>query len=263
MAPIYRAIWWGTLLSAAACGGPRATRDQLMERVQLRREIAGLHSLAPLLRSGGITDSTVVLVSLSDTLFRALLDSTLPVEVPLAGGITVRLDHATVAFRGNVARIDVTGRATRAAFPSISAGVQLRGALDSLIVDSAQVLRARLSLDDVEVIAPDGVPGAWRVLRAIVRQGLPEITASFPSVAVPVRLDRLVRLPAFGPEGPVSVPAAQADVRVSTTRVIAFRDRLWVILKVDRSPFRAVSAGNGAARGESQAGAALRRVNAP
>ena len=219
MAPIYCAIWWGTLLSAAACGGPRATRDQLMERVQLRREIAGLHSLAPLLRSGGITDSTVVLVSLSDTLFRALLDSTLPVEVPLAGGITVRLDHATVAFRGNVARIDVT--------------------------------------------APDGVPGAWRVLRAIVRQGLPEITASFPSVAVPVRLDRLVRLPAFGPEGPVSVPAAQADVRVSTTRVIAFRDRLWVILKVDRSPFRAVSAGNGAARGVIQAGAALTRATAP
>ena len=239
MAPIARAIWWGTLLSAAACGGPRASRDQLMERVQLRREIAGLHSLAPLLRSGGITDSTVVLVSLSDTLFRALLDSTLPVEVPLAGGITVRLDHATVAFRGNVARIDVTGRATRAAFPSISAGVQLRGALDSLIVDSAQVLRA------------------------IVRQGLPEITATFPSVAVPVRLDRLVRLPAFGPEGPVSVPAAQADLRVSTTRVIAFRDRLWVILKVDRSPFRAVSAGSVAAQGESQAGAALRRVNAP
>lgn len=258
-----RTLWCGALLVAAACGEPRATRDQIMERRQLRREIAGLHTLAPLLRSGGITDSTVVLVSLSDTLFRALLSAALPVTVPLAAGIVVTLDHATVAFRGNVARIDVLGRATRATFPQLSATVHLLGALDSMVVDPAQVLRARLTLDDVDLEAPDGVPGSRRLLRAIVRQGLPEITAVFPSVAVPVRLDRTVRLPAFGPDGPISVPAAQAEVRVSASRVIAFRDRLWVILKVSRTPFRTVPAESVTTTGVTNAGAAFKRASGP
>lgn len=234
-----------------------------MERRQLRREIAGFHSLASLLRSDGITDSTVVLVSLSDSLFRTLLDAALPVSVPLPGAITVQLDRATVAFRGNVARIDVIGRATRTTFPAMSAGVRLRGALDSVVVDSAQVLRARLSLDDVDLVAPEGMPGSWRVLRAIVRQGLPEITAAFPTVAVPVRLDRIVRLPAFGPEGPVTVPAAEADVRVSASRVIAFRDRLWVVLKVARTPFRAVPAQRAASQGVIQASTSVKPASGP
>ena len=263
MRSVQRAAWWLALLMAAGCGGPRATRDQLAERRQLRREIAGFHTLAPLLRSEGITDSTVVLVSLSDTLFRALLDAALPVQVALAGGISVQLDRATVAFHGNVARIDVIGRASRETFPHMSAGLTLRGALDSIVVDGTQVMRARLSLDDVEVVAPDGVPGTWRVLRAIVRQGLPEITAAFPTVAVPVRLDRIVRLPAFGPEGPVTVPAAQADVHVSASRVIAFRNRLWVMLKVERTPFRAVNTDSGGTKGVIQASSPFKRASGP
>ncbi len=263
MSPVRRTLWWGALLGAAACGDPRASREQLIERGHLRREIAGLHTLAPLMRSGGITDSTIMLVSLSDSLFRSLLDATLPVSVPIAAGITVRLDRATVAFRGNVARIDVVGQATRSAFPRVSAGVHLRGALDSLVVDTGQVMRARLSLDDVDLDTTGSVATTWRVLRAIVRQGLPEITAAFPTVAVPVRLDRAVRLPAFGPDGPVAVPAAQSDVRVTTSRVVAFRDRLWVMLKVSRTPFRSVPAESAATRNVFQQPTAFNRAARP
>ena len=142
-----------------------------------------------------------MIVSVRDTLVRDLLDASFPIPVQLTAGVTVTLTGATVTFRGNVARVDVVGQLRRVRFPSVAASVALRGALDAFAVDSTRVLRARMTVDDAWVDAPTGVPGlldplAIAVLQRIVNRGLPELAAMIPAVAIPVRLDREMTLPA-------------------------------------------------------------------
>lgn len=233
------------LLSAACGDTDPARRARRGERDQLRREVAGFRGLESLAGTGLLTNDRQVLVSVSDTLIRDLLDASFPITVPLARGITVTLTAATVTFRGNVARVDVVGEVRRARFPTVAASVSLRGAIDAFAVDSDRVLRARMTVDDAWVDAPTGVPGlldplAIAVLQRIVERGLPELTAILPSVAIPVRLDREMTLPAFGESAALSVAAVRAPLSVTAERVIAFQNRLWFILRVDRGEFAAL-----------------------
>ncbi|MBK7906180.1 MAG: hypothetical protein IPJ78_06385 [Gemmatimonadetes bacterium] len=235
-------------LGAAACAdtGP-AARSRRAERDQLVREVAGYRGLESIARDGMLAGDREVLVSVSDTLIRALLDASFPVTAPLSRGVTVTLTGATVTFRGNVARVDLAGELRRARFPAVAAAVALRGAIDGFAVDSGRVLRARMSIDDATVGTPSGVPGvldpiAITLLQRIVERGLPTLAAMLPAVAIPVRLDREMTLPAFGGDAALSVGAVQAPLAVSASRVIAFQGRLWFILTVERGLFAPVGA---------------------
>jgi len=93
---------------------------------------------------------------------------------------------------------------------------------------------------------PTGTPDAFdpyviNVLQSIVSRSLPELTASLPSVAVPVRLDQDMRLPGFGPEGALSVQPSVAPLTVAASRVIAFQNRLWIILRLELGAFATVT----------------------
>jgi hypothetical protein len=233
----------GTYATATACGGadPRA-RERVAERDQLRREVAGYRAMEADTAAAVSHPEQDVVVSVGDSLLRALLGAALPVRARLRGSTTVTLTRVAVALRGNVARVDVTGEVQRASAPRIAAPVWLRGALHGFAVDSARVLRARLSVDDVEVGPPSGVPGALRpfalaLLQGVVERGLPEITPQLPAVAIPVRLERAVRLPGFGPDGYVRIAPVSAPLAVHVARVAAVRDRLWITLHVDRGAF--------------------------
>ncbi|MCE9601076.1 MAG: hypothetical protein K8S21_02545 [Gemmatimonadetes bacterium] len=240
-----RAILLLCLWSAACGDADPARRARRGERDQLRREVAGYRGLESLAGTGLLTNDRQVLVSISDTLTRDLLDASFPIPVPLAAGITVTLTGATVTFRGNVARVDVVGQLRRTRFPSVAASVALRGAFDAFAVDSDRVLRARVTVDDAWVDTPTGVPGlldpvAIAVLQRIVERGLPELAAMIPAVAIPVRLDREMTLPAFGESAALSVAAVRAPLSVTAQRVIAFQNRLWFILRVERGEFAAM-----------------------
>ena len=60
------------------------------------------------------------------------------------------------------------------------------------------------------------------------------------AVALPVRLDHDLKLPGFGPEGVISIPAAIAPLKVSAHHVVAFRNRLWLALSVEHGAFAPV-----------------------
>jgi hypothetical protein len=230
------------LFIAMGCGADPAARARVAERDQLRREVAGYRKLLAIARTGLLASDSEVIVSLSDTLLRGLLDAALPVSVAIPGNVTVTLTKARVTFRANVARVDLTGDVRRDAFPSITALVSMRGALDAFFVDSAQVLRARLTIDDVALDTPSGVPSAFSLialdlLQGVVERGLPEMASSFPVVAIPVRLDREIRLPGFGPSGALSILPVRAPMSITASRVVAFQNRLWIILNVARGDF--------------------------
>jgi hypothetical protein len=53
-----------------------------------------------------------------------------------------------------------------------------------------------------------------------------------------VRIDRALMLPGFGPEGALAVEPASAALQITASRVLAFQNRLTVVLRVDRGPLR-------------------------
>jgi hypothetical protein len=223
-----------------------AARERIVERDQLRREVAGFQSLAALEARILRDRQHQLLVSVTDTLLRSLIDVAFPVSVTLREGLTVTLTNAKVIFRGNVARVDIRGEVRRSTFPRVAAAVTLRGALDRFVVDSTSTLRAHISVDDIKLDTPSGTPAALdplviTVLQRIVEGSLPELTASLPAVAVPIKLDKAMQLPGFGPDGVLSVAPSRAAMKVEVSRVIAFQDRLWIALSVQLGAFAATS----------------------
>ena len=234
------------LIALSACGRPDpVARDRVVERDQLRREVAGYHSLTKLTPGRFMDREHEVLISVGDTLLRNLLTATFPLTVDLRNHTTLTLTNASVAFRANVARVDLTGVVRRSRYPHISAAVKLRGALDGFVVDSTHALRARISLDDAALDTPTGTIAAFdplviAVLQNIVERSLPELTASLPSVAVPVRLDKAMELPGFGPEGALSIAPSTAAMTVTASRVVAFQNRIWIVLRLELGAFATV-----------------------
>ena len=235
-------------LSICGCSGPDAlAREQIVERDQLRREVAGFRSLEALAPGKLLDRKHQVLVSVTDTLLRALIDAAFPVTVALPNQLSVTLTGAELTFRANVARVDIRGEVRRASFPHVAAAVTLRGALDDFVVDSTHTLRTRISVDDVRLGNPSGTPALLDplvidVLQRVVEGSLPELTESLPAVAMPIRLDQAMQLPGFGPDGFLSVPASRAAITVEAARVIAFQNRLSIILTVKLGAFASARA---------------------
>lgn len=236
----------GMVSAALGCGGADpAERLRVAERDQLRREVAGYRGLEALTTGGLVDHERDVIVTVSDSLLRNLFEAALPVTVGLPGDVTVELTEAAVIFRANVARVEITGHLRRTTFPQVAALISLSGALDAFAVDSTRTLRARMTIDDVAVDAPSGLPGALgpiarTMLQGVVERGLPELTERLPDVALPVRLDRDIRLPGFGP-GVISIPAVSSPLTVGANSVIAFQNRLWLSLRVEHGAFTPVA----------------------
>jgi hypothetical protein len=231
--------------AVVACQHPDPLlRERVVERDQLRREVAGFTALDALGPGKVMDRRRDVLISVSDTLLRDLLNASFPLTIRIRNGFVVTLTGATVLFRANVARVDMLGQLRRNAFPAVSATMHLRGALDAFGVDTSQELRARISIDDINLTAAQGTPAAFdpvvaNLLQRVVERSLPELTARLPGVAIPVRLDRSMQLPAFGGDAPISVRGARAALQIRPSRVIAFQDRLWIILRVAIGEFHA------------------------
>ena len=231
------------LLLTVACGRQDpVARERIVERDQLRREVAGFRSLQKMAPGKVIDREHEVVVSVTDTLLRSLLDASFPLTVDLRNSATITLTSAQVAFRANVARVDLAGIVRRRTYPRISAAVKLRGAMDNFVVDKARGLTSRISIDDVELDTPTGTLAAFdplviAVLQSVVERSLPELTSGLPTVAIPVRLDQTMNLPGFGPEGTLSIEPSSAPMSVEASRVIAFQNRLWIILHVELGSF--------------------------
>jgi len=235
------------IMGLSACNADPAERLAIIERDQLRREVAGYRSLDSLALEGAVDRQNDVVVTVSDSLLRDLFITALPVTVTLPGDLKVQLTKAEVIFRANAARVLVSGDLQRLKFPKVAALITLNGALDAFAVDSTRTLRARMTIDDVALEAPTGVPGALgpialSVLQGVVERGLPELTAKLPAVALPVRLDRDITLPAFGPDGVMSVASVSSPLTVGAHNVVAFRNRLWLSIRVGHGPFTPVAA---------------------
>jgi hypothetical protein len=228
------------LLLLAGCRSDQNVRELLTERAQLSREIAGYRALDDVLRRGLVQRPDEVVVSVTDTLMRALLQASLPVRVNIPGDVDVQLDSLTLAFVANSARVVLRGTATRITFPRAAAQLQLHGGIDDFRTDSSHVLNARIRLDRADVSSPVGVPNALgstaaSILQNMVDRALPQIAQSLPAVVLPIRVDKALDLPGFGPEGALAVSPAISALTISASRIITFQHRLTVVLRVERA----------------------------
>ena len=235
------------MLLTASCVRPDPVElERIVERDQLRREVAGFKALAEFAPGKVMDRSREVVVSISDSLLRSLVQAAFPLSIDIRNHAVVTLTGATVVFRANVARVDLTGTVRRSSYPRIAARVTLRGALDKFVVDSTHALRTRISIDDVSLETPSGAPAPLDpvviyLLQGIVERSLPELTSALPFVAVPVRLDQRMDLPGFGPDAALSIDPSSAPMRVEALRVIAFQNRLWIGLRVELGTFAGVT----------------------
>lgn len=233
--------------SGLGCSSDRATAALMAERAQLTREVAGLRDLRHISDSGLVRHPDELVLSVADSVLQRMLVASLPVTLVIPGALTVQLTDAHLTFRGNVARVNVAGRVYRAAFPRATADLTVRGTLDEFVVDRARAVHSRIRLDDAVIASPRDVPSALNtfamaVLQRLVDRSLPQIGSALPDVTLPVRFDHELRLPGFGPEGALAVEPARADLSISASRVLAYENRLTVVLKVERSPFVADTA---------------------
>jgi len=240
-------------LSAAACSPPDArARSAVAERDALRREVLGMRRLAVALDGGRAPggDATAglvlgdddVVVVVRDSLVRALIAAALPITARVGDRAEVRLERATTVLDANVARVTLVGTVRQLGWPHAGAAVRLGGAVADFTVDSTSTLRAKLSLDEVVVGQPTGVPAPTRrwaqaALQRVVDGGLPQLAATLPAIALPVRLDQVIDLPGFGPDGPLDVPAVRANVRVTVRHVATLDGRTWIVLRLARDRF--------------------------
>lgn len=230
---------------AACVRSDPAAQERVVERDQLRREVDGLRKLEKLAPGKLMDREHEVLVGVRDTLLQSLLTAAFPVRVDIRNQVTVTLTAAQITFRSNVARVAISGRVRRRTYPHIAAEVTLRGAFDNFVVDSTQSLRTRVTIDDVELDTPSGAlsaldPVVIEVLRNIVERSLPELTSGIPAVTIPVRLEENMTLPGFGPEGALTIEPSRAPLTVTASRVIAFQNRLWIVLRAELGQFATV-----------------------
>ena len=221
-------------------------QERVVERDQLRREVAGLKQLEVQAPGKLMDREHEVLIGVRDTLLQSLLAAALPVSVDIRNELTVTLTGARMTFRSNVARVALSGYVRRRTYPRVAAAVKLRGALDNFSIDASKSLRTRITIDDVEINAPSGTlsaldPLVIEALRHIVERSLPELTSGIPSVTIPVRLDENMTLPGFGPEGALSIEPSSAPLTVRVSRVIAFQNRLWVVIRAELGSFATIT----------------------
>lgn len=231
------------LLLGGGCHTDRATRELLTEHARLTREITGYRVLDDVVRRGLVQHPDEIVLTVTDTLLRTLFEASLPISVSIPGDVVVDLQAVALTFRGNVAQVEVTGTVRRTAFPLATARLDLRGGIDEFRTDSTHALHARIRLDRADLRTPSGVPNALggialSVLQNIVDRAPPRITDALPRVVLPVRIDRALMLPGFGPEGALAVEPASAALQITASRVLAFQNRLTVVLRVDRGPLR-------------------------
>ncbi|MBL0892496.1 MAG: hypothetical protein IBJ19_18040, partial [Gemmatimonadaceae bacterium] len=104
-----RAAYVALLVSCGSlgCSSDRATAALMAERAQLRREVAGLRDLRHVSDSGLVRHPDELVLSVADSVLQRMLTASLPVTLVIPGALTVQLTDAQLAFRGNVARVNV------------------------------------------------------------------------------------------------------------------------------------------------------------
>jgi len=213
-------------VAGLACA--RAQERGAEERV-LRLEVEKLRAQVADAETGKLLDFDEVLVVVDQKLVQQLLASAIPVDGDVGGGFHVSIDTASSEFADGVALIHLNGDARHSA-GGPSARIAVYAGLDVVELEPASgVLRARVSVYDVEVLSGGLGFGATgrRLTQALAEGGLESLVGP---IEVPVRIEDRLQLPELKTRR-VSVHALEVPVAATVSSVRVFGGKLWVSVR--------------------------------
>jgi len=232
-----------TFFVCVACSGPPSpAAANGGEILMLQNQIGSLNGLIALVEQGNLTRPNQLLVGVDEELVERLIAVTLPQERLVAESFRIRLEKATVRFRGNQGLVALTGRASAEDAPGTFVDVVLRGAVDQLTVErDSGALTGRVAIYSLEVqraAAAGAEGGQVRALAEALGQASIDMFADLgPLVVIPIQLHEEIDLSGLDEE-PVSAASGSLQVKLDVARVIAVSGRLWVMLDVVAGPWR-------------------------
>ncbi len=224
--------------AVATIGGCRRGPERpSAQAATLLRQNAGLETLLRAAERGPLVPPDDVLVIVDESLVERALQAAIPYERVIGDRFKVRVTGATVRFDDGVALVRLEGTASLAATGEAAARavVSVVGGFDVVDFDPASgVLRGRVQAIGVEArqVAVLGMEAPGRQLvEDIGRERLEAFEALVSRIEIPVRLDREIALPGFGPEGGITIAPATIPVAIALDRLVAYRGKLWIAIK--------------------------------
>jgi hypothetical protein len=226
---------------AQGCGGGQDPRA-IISPEHLTRQIEDLRGLIAAAEKGELLPSDRLLVAIDEQTVQDLARLALPREEVVAGSggrLRVRIEDVHVEFRDGHGLVRLEGEVFRTEGPpgEVFAELAVLGRIDGVEVDEASGgLRGRVTLAGLEVKRV-GLFGEGRLRRRLLEgvAGLnPQLLSLLSeSLVLPVTLEREVRIRGTGDEGPVRIQSARFPLSARVTDLLAFDERLWVVLEVD------------------------------
>lgn len=219
---------------AATTGCRRSKKPRIgAEQAILERRKVGLESLLARAEKGPLPFNQILAI-VDESLIQQLLTSALPFERVIKDEYRVVVDTATVSFDDNFALIKLGGRVSLASQPdSTFADVAIYGALDIVELDPLSgVLRGQVKIIGLDASKVSVMGMATKTAEDLLEEfggdRAEQLATLFSKIEIPVRLQREIVIPAFGPEGPVKIAEARIPITGSVTDVAAYRGRMYV-----------------------------------
>lgn len=208
----------------------------------LQNQIDDLNGVIGLVEQGTLARPDQLVVGVDEALVERLIAVTLPQERLVAERFRIRLEEATVRFRGNQGLVALTGRASAEDAPGTFVDVVLRGAVERLTVErDSGTLTGRVAIDSLEVQRAAAAGAESRRVRALAetlgRASIGMFADLGPPIVIPIQLHEEIDLPGLEEE-PVSAAPGSLRVKLEVARVVAVSGRLWVMLDVTAGPWR-------------------------
>jgi hypothetical protein len=233
----------GLALLAGGCGGNKGAGELHARKKTLEREVQGLREVVSRLERGepGLPAGDVV-IAVEDGLLRTLLEAQLPLEADV-DRFHVRLDKAEVAFRGSPL-VNLEGKVGLRDQSGLESEMRLLGALVDIRLDPATgTLLAAIAVDHIDLKKVAGLEQllSGATLDDLARTLRLELASRLPAVAIPVKVEQRIELPALT-SGPVRIAGASMPLEVEVSQVLAVRGTLWVGVRVKAGEFGKASA---------------------